>query len=643
MAFHPSLYGPRQHNFPGVRLYILQQTRMEYQYTPLGDGEIRLIELRPACDGPKLFVSFNHVSINDAANTYEALSYTWGSSAKPNILLCGNSYLQITASLQSALMNLRLDSTPRMLWVDAICINQGDLLERGTQVVLMEQIYRKASKTVVYLGDESVDSNLAARYLETHFWRVRCAMADFINQRRVAEDAGDMLQICIKSLGTSQAKLFEGFDQSAVQEAIVNLLCRPWFQRIWVIQEFVVSPKVDMYCGKTLCEWGSFSMMFYYSFVEAGVSWDHIIPREKKINFFRGLTQIMQMHELRNNFHGTDESKTKSGLIRLLSRCRTADATLPIDKIFALLNLSSAAQTPMPDYLKSKADVYREFAELALENGEGRSILSEAALTHRKDPNLPSWVPDWSEPPVRIDLGQILIASNNLFFNAAGSQKDSQERPKPRMRIEGNTLFVKGLILQSIAIVGPDRPVPGTNIIEAPNLTNFMTILSYIQMFMGMESPYPTGEEKDVVAGILLEANQQKSPRKVTSFWENTQARDLLFEPELSALRPEANIIGEEMRRRRLDDPQGYANMCRAIAGRRFAITDQEYVGLVPDTAKDGDVICIMQGFNVPYVLRQIGDHYIFLGDAYVHGIMMGEAFQRDDSLSECMTEIAIR
>ncbi|TGJ88463.1 hypothetical protein E0Z10_g335 [Xylaria hypoxylon] len=103
-----------------------------------------------------------------------------------------------------------------MLWVDAVCINQSDISERGKQVVLMEQVYRNASKTVVYLGGKTVDSNLAAEYLENHMWRVRGAMADFINQRRVAQDADEMLEICIKTLGTSQAKLFEGFDPNAV-------------------------------------------------------------------------------------------------------------------------------------------------------------------------------------------------------------------------------------------------------------------------------------------------------------------------------------------------------------------------------------------------------------------------------------------
>ncbi|KAI1121051.1 HET-domain-containing protein [Nemania abortiva] len=642
MSFQTSRYGYQQHSFPGVQLFLLQQASPQYRYLPLRNNEIRLIKLRPARDGPRISVSFIYTTVEEAAGTYEALSYVWGSSTKPHVLLCDGSHLKITASLRSALLSLRLDSAPRQLWVDAICINQTDSLERGRQVVLMEQIYLHASKTVVYLGDKSEDSDLAAEYLETHMQRVKRAVADFINQRRPAEDGYDMLQTCIRTLGSSQAKLFEGFDQHAVQKALVNLLSRPWFRRIWVIQEFVVSPTVDMYCGKTECEWGSFPAMFYHSFVEAKVNWDDIVSPKQKMDFFRGLAQIMQMHELRNKFHDKEDDNRKYHLIRLLSQCRTAEATMPVDKVFALLNLSSDPYDPKPDYLKSKAEVYREFGELALNNGDGRAILSEAALTNRADPGLPSWVPDWSEAPTRINLSQIVIASKGLFFDADGSRSTGGRIASPSVRVEGDIIFVKGVIVQTIAIVGENRPIEGVNIDEAPNLANFINILLYLDMFLGVELPYPTGEEKDVVAGTILEVNQRQQPDDITSFWEDMYSRDLLFEPELSAFSADTEPLAESVRLRRLEDPRGYANMCRAVAGRRLAITDQAYVGLVPDmTAKD-DKICILQGFNVPFVLRQVGEHYKLVGDAYVHGIMQGEVFVRNGALREAIIEIAI-
>ncbi|KAI0903887.1 hypothetical protein F4824DRAFT_484963 [Ustulina deusta] len=98
-------------------------------------------------------------------------------------------------SLQSAFPNLRLGLAPRMLSVDGICINQSDLSERGKQTVLMQQIYWNMSKTVVNLGDDNADSELAAKYLEYHMWCVRGAIADFMNQRRDAEDSGEMMQV----------------------------------------------------------------------------------------------------------------------------------------------------------------------------------------------------------------------------------------------------------------------------------------------------------------------------------------------------------------------------------------------------------------------------------------------------------------
>ncbi|KAI0112511.1 HET-domain-containing protein [Nemania sp. FL0031] len=636
------LYSRRQYNFPGVQFFILQQTSVEYRYLPLGTNEIRLIKLRPVSDGPNISISFIYTTVEKAEGTYEALSYAWGGSTRPHVLLCDGSYLKITTSLQSALSNLRLDSAPRQLWVDAICINQPDSLERGRQVVLMEQIYRNASKTIVYLGDRSVDSDLAAKYLESHMARVKGAVAHFINQRMVAQDNYDVLQICIKSLGVNQAILFEGFDQRAVQKALMNLLSRPWFRRIWVIQEFVVSPTVDMYCGKTKCEWGSFAAMFYYSFVKAKVSWNNIVSPKQKTHFFRGLAQIMQMHELRNKFHDKEDDDRKPYLIKLLSSCRAAEATMPVDKIFALVNLSSGPRNPEPDYLKSKGEAYLEVAELALDNGDGRKILCEAALTNREDPSLPSWVPDWSEPPFRINLSQIAIASEGLFFDADSSRSTRGRIDTPLLRVEGTTIFVKGVIVQTIAIVGPNRPVEGASPDEAPNLVNLINILSNLDMFLGTELEYPTGEEKSSVAARILEADQQQQPGDITSFWEETHSRDLLFEAEPSALSPDTHPLAESMRLHRLEDPRGYANMCRAVAGRRLAITDQAYIGLVPDTAKEGDKICILQGFNVPFILRQIEKRYKLLGDAYVHGIMLGELFAQNEKLKEAMVEIAI-
>ncbi|KAF2803485.1 uncharacterized protein BDZ99DRAFT_399646, partial [Mytilinidion resinicola] len=93
--------------------------------------------------------------------TYEALSYTWGDMSTTTTMdLCGHPF-SISNNLESALRHLRQDSEWRDLWVDAICIDQSNMPERSAQVLKMAEIYRHASKVIVWLGEESSDSNLA--------------------------------------------------------------------------------------------------------------------------------------------------------------------------------------------------------------------------------------------------------------------------------------------------------------------------------------------------------------------------------------------------------------------------------------------------------------------------------------------------
>jgi hypothetical protein len=65
-----------------------------------------------------------------------------------------------------------------------------------------------------------------------------------------------------------------------------------------------------------------------------------------------------------------------------------------------------------------------------------------------------------------------------------------------------------------------------------------------------------------------------------------------------------------------------------AIRNRRFSVTKDGYMALVPREAIIGDVVCVFQGIAVPFVLRPVAgavDNYELVGPCYCHGIMMGE------------------
>ncbi|KAH8588662.1 heterokaryon incompatibility protein-domain-containing protein, partial [Bisporella sp. PMI_857] len=126
---------------------------LDYKYVPLpSDGSIRLLELAPGTDESIICRLFPH-NINEGKN-YEALSYVWGDSNQRMTITCEGSSLSIPKSLHVALKRFRLKSSSRVLWADAICINQRDDLERSQQVALMGQIYSNATMVLAWLGED---------------------------------------------------------------------------------------------------------------------------------------------------------------------------------------------------------------------------------------------------------------------------------------------------------------------------------------------------------------------------------------------------------------------------------------------------------------------------------------------------------
>ena len=80
---------------------------------------------------------------------YEALSYTWGDPKITKPVICSGKKIEITANLHSALYHLRYPDRQRILWVDALCINQEDDNDKETQVQRMGRIYSKAQRVLI--------------------------------------------------------------------------------------------------------------------------------------------------------------------------------------------------------------------------------------------------------------------------------------------------------------------------------------------------------------------------------------------------------------------------------------------------------------------------------------------------------------
>lgn len=188
-----------------------------YCYTPLPEGCIRLLRLMPHRDegAPIQCELFDYTLLDSGKGThlYEALSYVWGSEEKPHSVSTAKGDLLVTTNLYMALKRLRDHSLDRILWVDAICINQGDTEERNRQVQSMAKIYAKASRVVVWLEEATTGSDRVHGEATTDSDRA-------LEVLRVAADR----------------QTTKTLSRATDQQAILTLLQRSWFQRIWVRQ-----------------------------------------------------------------------------------------------------------------------------------------------------------------------------------------------------------------------------------------------------------------------------------------------------------------------------------------------------------------------------------------------------------------------
>jgi len=138
-----------------------------FKYQRLSDptGQIRLIRLLPGEKEQEIQCRIGSAKIS-SDSPFEAISYCWGDPNDTVAITCNDATLAITKSLHSALQHFRLPDKSRVLWTDAICINQSDDIEKGHQVGLMREIYGQAKCVLIWLGPEENGSHLAMNLVQ---------------------------------------------------------------------------------------------------------------------------------------------------------------------------------------------------------------------------------------------------------------------------------------------------------------------------------------------------------------------------------------------------------------------------------------------------------------------------------------------
>lgn len=597
-----------------VRAANRSQDQKTPLYRPLDTdrNEIRLVTLSPGHFEDDIHCILSNVPLNEKP-PYEALSYVWGTGSHRQIFIDGRPSL-ITSNLEVALRYLRHTSQPRVMWIDAICINQGDIPERNTQVMHMGDVYSGASRVIAWLGEEDEDSKLAFDALEA-------LPGD-------AQSHWDFRQ---------NTSLDKKFLEPKYAAAINSLFCRPWWHRIWTVQESLLGPILDFVCGHrmisadVLCAFSTNHTKHSVTCCR-GFFWkeaDHFTRQSLPVakNVLDGL-------EWRRNGH-------RRHLADLLMAFRSRLCTDPRDKIYGLLGLCvvDERKTIHPDYSIPVSLAYEQITLKIIENSRTLDVFSQLCSRSSqgfelRTGHLPSWAPNWTLDLSLVQCNVFRIRQErNDFYNASSGTYASV------IYLEQGRIALKGILLGPVAIIGTPGPSDGYHV---------KSTLTQWRDMAGIETlpnrPYGSRTSitvydafwQTLCCSILLPRSSLHDADQIMRTSDNTLYRpwhDAWWnwfskydgdEAKIDSLT--SDYTGSEINL--FDVSVIAATSMRSL----FISRDEERLGLAPMDAKVGDIIALLEGGSVPYILRpRSGTEagcYELIGDAYVHGIMDGEEWK---------------
>ena len=479
---------------------------------------------------------------------YEALSYTWGDESHRRYISVNDQRFSVTSNLWAALRYLRHTSETRSLWVDAICINQEDVKEKNFMVSQMHVIYHNSKRVIAWLGDPSLKSERAFRFL-----------AEYMGEGPSLGDDQEGWQAVVEN-----SKPMHNVDLST-WDALLDVFGRPWWDRAWVVQE-VTSSRAGwtLMCGSSELSGNHLSCVLprFFEALEGSE-----VPPEAKTILDSRPTPVLSMRLSRQDQLGS-----------VLAGNRRRKAKEDKDKVYAFTNMIAPALTELrPDYEKPTAEVYFETAVQLIIKGNDLKVLSICENQGKEDsesltsidgvprkfvPDLPTWVPNWAQDRTSEELWGG-YRTEGVPFRAAGSK-------------------------------GPDVKFHGTSLERSKGMLTIRaktiaTVKQVCRDFYG-------GLTSDIVQDAFRLV--QNVPIIVPTGQNGADGvfRSLTLDRDADGERIYDEIAGEP--------PEIKRSILRAVIGRRFFRTKEGFVGLGPRRLKVNDLVVLVPGCHVPITLR---------------------------------------
>lgn len=585
---------------------------------------------------------------------YATLSYVWGDEHSTVAIVLNGKLKRVTSNLAKALRAFceacEFEHSLK-LWVDALSINQDDMSERAREIQRMREIYANSWAVVAWLGEGDYRSNLALGLVRdlASYGRMDCG-----------KDLADRLRVEPYSLGRDSWL------------PLLEFMERPYWYRLWVIQEVIMGASAtSIRCGDLSIDWRTFcsGLNFLHDYL-----WqvkDELLQREVLATRSprTPIWTTSSLHLIRLDLSILGEREENGGehlsFGRLLEISNSADCKDARDKVYALIGLmpDAVAQRLQPDYNLPVSKVYTLTARAFIEAYDDLEPIREG--NPWGPTNVSSWAADWSwEGRVRHSRPETPLWGPPEFFPRP-KYNESHHCPYNASRNskhdavfsgDGSELSCSGFIVDSISGLSAhgegffhwiessiSQPMQWTSIygdhkstVEALRKT-FMADRVYggersdhrHSAIFYLPSTFSAGRQQFLKRGWSWLAEQEGYYFSWSHFRKankHFQLGEYQFDNFFTDTIPEQAS--------EYDLTESYCCFVRSSRRRRLMTTEKGYLGWAPDNiygpedmrTKPGDLIAVLFGCTTPIVIRQHGSKYQVIGEAYVQGLMDGEA-----------------
>lgn len=533
------------------------------------------------------------LAVFDLSNApdYDALSYTWGGPGRRIDIQLNDQPFSISQNLYDALKQLAVSrhhsgAPHRRIWIDAICINQTDNEEKSKQVMQMTEIYARAKRVLLWLG---ASDNFTALAFDT----LRC----FAQEDGTTDGSTTYRNLVL----TLKERV----------EAVRKLSERPYFSRVWVIQEAVAAQVAIVLCGSESMDLTDFSRAFNR------VTGSTFFPHSLALN-------VIAIGNWRNHLLQKPglERDNALDLQMLLMYSRDRLCKDNRDKVYALRGIGTQrfAEGVIVDYSDTVEQVYIKCAKHWLTIRSDLRVLSTVEPRHSASTTLklPSWVPDWSQPNHHSGVMQRYFRFlPEYMFRAAGHTAASVtfDHHSDMVSIKGNSFDT---IEQVVSVKSSLRITD-----SEPTLLTPTRFKGFVEELSSKIIYNHTGESFTNAVLRTVTADRTGLSSRVADNYRNKY----LTSYSSWRLRHDSSIFELP------DDAwkELSSSTAQILDDKDMLVTEKGYIGIARSGFRSGDLVCVFLGGEVPFIVRQLdhdSSHFRFMGECYVHGIMDGEAMQ---------------